>query len=202
MWYKALQHTALGGYDALCLANDSCILFRSLAPFLQWADGSPCHYCGITDSSSISYHVQSYFVLVKKPALAAVSQYFSRHGIVRQLDDVIRRYEIGLSTHLLKENLAVGALFNHQAYLPNGGNPAYHAIAPLIRDGIPLIKKRIVYGTHRKSDLVHLKNVNLDPAYYLALIREATSPEEARVFNHDLLFKQESTSFFRKLFYR
>jgi len=107
----------LKGRDQLLIANDS--IYGPLQPLeavLEKADPDRADVWGMTDSWEKSYHLQSYFVLFMKAALASEA-FASFWGSVRYLQsktEVIRRYEIGMAAALFRDGLRVKALYPYR----------------------------------------------------------------------------------------
>ncbi len=108
----------IGQLDELLLANDSVYgPFSHLADVLSRCDGSAAIW-GITDNWDFRYHLQSYFLLLKRDALAshAVAAFWRRLRYVRNKDWIIRKYEVGFTQAMLRAGMRCRALFPyHQA---------------------------------------------------------------------------------------
>ncbi len=100
-------------FEQLVLANDSVYgpLF-DLGEILARCDAS-ADIWGMTDNSTGGYHLQSYFLLFRRPALAcaALSAFFRAVRPVQSKEWVIRRYEIGLTRAMRRAGLRCAALF-------------------------------------------------------------------------------------------
>ena len=172
MWHKGLKQIDVKAYDRIGLINDSCVLFTSAQPFFDWLDINELDYCGMLDSNAIAYHIQSYFIVINKNAIATVVDYFTKHGVINDLKKTIQTYEIGLSQHMINKGFKVGAL--HSTKLYNGEfSPTYFMPEELIRNGLPLIKKKIVSCSFRDDEQLNLMRMKykMDPRYYINLIR-------------------------------
>ncbi|WP_250632751.1 rhamnan synthesis F family protein [Rhodoflexus caldus] len=169
-WYAALQQIDLLQFDRLILANDSCILFRSLDNVVQWFESSSLDYAGITDSLEDSYHIQSYFLMAGKKALPHIAYYFRINGIAEGMGKrrrkVIETYEIGLSQYLLSQNLSIGAMIRYEqsGLVPPRYNMALHMTGKLPLLGVPMIKRRFLTGAFGKEELL---NFIYDTDFYL-----------------------------------
>ena len=177
MWYKGMKEYNIGDYDRAGFVNDSCILFGKLDEFFQWVDKENPEYCGFTDSYLMDYHIQSYFLVINKKAIPFVVEYFSKNGIVKELSEVIKTYEVGLSRYLIEKGLVLKALFN----IPNKGEYNYALMGAdgLIRLGFPMVKKKIMargYVAERWRSMVAL-GFNPFPSHYIKEIskRQAIS---------------------------
>lgn len=159
MWYKAIQQYDILNYDTVAFVNDSCVLFRSLNTFLSWAATEKADVLGITESHAVAHHIQSYFLCFRKPALPFVKAYFHKQGIQPDLDKVIKLYEIGLSTELLSKGLKIAAFVSNNNYKGEFA-PYYHCIHSHLQQGIPMVKKKIVYSSYRQDELLSLARMN------------------------------------------
>lgn len=112
MWYKALQEYDITKYERIGLVNDSCILFKKLDAFFNWLEKENIDYAGMSDSNNIQYHIQSYFLVINKRAIALTKEYFQQYGIIKNLKAVIETYEVGLSIHLYKAGLKLQAYYS------------------------------------------------------------------------------------------
>ncbi len=172
MWYKGLKQIDVKVYDRIGLINDSCVLFTSAQPFFDWLDINGLDYCGMLDSNAIDYHIQSYFIIINKNAIVTAADYFDRHGIITDLKKTIHTYEIGLSQHMIHNGFEVGALHSTKLY-KGEFSPTYYMPEELIRNGLPLIKKKIIACSFRDDEQRNLMRMRykMDPRYYISLIR-------------------------------
>jgi len=176
MWYKAMQHHDISNYETVAFVNDSSVLFSSLTKFVSWAATEKADVLGMTESYSVSHHIQSYFLWFKKPALPFVKDYFQKQGIQKDLDSVIKVYEIGLSTEILNKGLKIAAFVSNNDYKGEFA-PYYHCIDSHLLQGIPMIKKKIVYSSYRQDELLSLARMNfkMDVKHYYDVM--AQSPD-------------------------
>lgn len=179
MWQKASEKYDLLKYDRVAFVNDSCVLFKPLNDFFNWMASNPADVHGITESHAVSHHLQSYFLVFEKRALPFVKEYFSLNGIQRSIHDVIKIYEIGLSSYLQKKECAL------RAYMDNGNykgefSPYYFLLEEHIKQGVPVIKKKIIYSSYRDTELNTLArmNFNIDVSHYIRLIRKQNSAND------------------------
>jgi lipopolysaccharide biosynthesis protein len=184
MWYKAMKVYDVLQYDRIGLINDSCILFKKLDETFKWINSGDWDYCGMVDSIEYSYHIQSYFIVINKNAILPVYNYFMQNGKRKDILDVVKLYEIGLSTYLIEKGLSLGSCFSITSSL----NPSLFCVTQLIEQGIPLIKKKIIFKSFREEyrDLLG-KNFIIDPRYYIKLIKQKNT--SAIILNLDLLIK-------------
>ncbi len=185
MWYKAFKEFPSLHYDRVALINDSCVLFKPLTNVFTWVNNNNFDYCGLVSSNSINYHVQSYFIIVNKNAIKPVYDYFMQHGLISDYKRVILTYEIGLSAHLKKQNLSVAAMYTSKKDIA-AQNPSFLVIDEFIKDGIPMIKKKIIFRSYRKGEYLSMlrMNFNLNQNHYIKLIKEVN--QGVPLINFDL----------------
>jgi lipopolysaccharide biosynthesis protein len=159
LWYKALKAIDTATYDRIALVNDSCILFKPLKSFMNALEQSRADVYGMTCSEAISLHVQSYFLILNKKAIAPALAYFDQTGIGHNLQEVIRMYEVGLSRHLIERGLRLEAFVDNKDY-KGEFSPYYHLLDHHLKQGIPLIKKKIIFSSYRKDELFTLARMN------------------------------------------
>lgn len=179
MWYKAFQEFDVTGYDRIGLINDSSILFSNLDNFFNWADKEPSDYCGVIDCNLHSYHVQSYFIIINKRAILPVKDYFEKNGLITDIHQVIKIYEIGLSTYMINCGMNVKAYFSFKD-TNTVGNPSWMQAKNLIKKGFPLVKKRIIARNYGETDYRYLVAAGFDPypSHYIKLLKKATDNNE------------------------
>lgn len=205
MWHKALREYDIEQYDRVGLINDSCILFKKLDFFFEWLESENVDYAGMTDCNAIQYHIQSYFLIINKTTIAPVKEYIERNGVVTNIKEVIKVYEVGLSQYLIGLGLKLTAYYpiqciqlplknssegnrklkdklilSHQKWkLSMGfigkkymGNPMWYTSKELIKQGIPLIKKKILTRLYDDASLGYMMRFGFepDPRYYIRLI--------------------------------
>lgn len=103
----------LDSCERLILMNDS--VYGPLSPLrdvLAVADSAACDFWGITDSWDRNYHVQTYFVMFFRRAIASRSfrKFWSRMPYVSSKTWVIKNCEVQLSQRLTRNRLTAGVL--------------------------------------------------------------------------------------------
>ncbi len=200
LWYKALKTLKIETYDRIALVNDSCILFKPLNGFMTALENSKTDVYGMSLSEAVSKHLQSYFLVLNKKAIAPAMAYFQLSGINNSLQEVIRTYEIGLSQVLLEKGLSLGAFVDNKGYRGEF-SPYYHLLDHHLKQGIPLIKKKIIFSSYRKDELFTLTRMNfkIRPAHYRDIIlNDAESLLEREALIKDI---SGSLSAFQRLRY-
>ena len=213
MWYKAFAELQVEDYYRIGLVNDSCILFKSLKPVFVMAEKSDADAYGMVLTGKFSTHLQSYFILLNKGAILPTKDFFVNMGILKSYKKIIFQYEIGLSQHLLKNNLKLDAFFDYS--INKTQNPSYILAKELIKSGSPLIKKKLVNRNFTWGDyLTWMRNdIDIDSRKYLRYISENNKDE--KLINMKTVMAQlgsESsrsdiylyrlTYFFYKIFYK
>jgi lipopolysaccharide biosynthesis protein len=110
MWYKQLKVMNISVFDEICLANDSCILFRELDDIVSWARRYNSGFFGISKSREISEHLQSFFIIVRgKRPLEIMTRNFNKNGFIvsNDIQSIVEKYEIGLSKAMKNEGIAL-----------------------------------------------------------------------------------------------
>jgi lipopolysaccharide biosynthesis protein len=174
MWFKGFMAYPMEAYDRVGLVNDSAILFKPLDATFEWVNKNDLDFCGLIDSLDIQYHLQSYFLIINKKAIIPTFNYFKRTGLVNGYNEVIKAYEIGLSAHLISEGFKIGAMYNRRHSFPSA-NPSFFMLTELINDGIPLIKKKILFNTYTLRNLLtwYRMDFKVNPNYYIQTIKKA-----------------------------
>lgn len=180
MWYKGIikleqeaNNVIRENYDTIALINDSCILFRDLEADFSRIYQSTAKYSGMIISDRYATHIQSFFLVIRDEAIDVLSQYFHKHGIVSDYRQVIQTYEIGLTGEMMKCGIEVGALYNN-ANRSFPKNPSFALVKELIADGMPMIKKKIVFRNYRGLEYYWVVRMNFDTDYrkYFKLIKQ------------------------------
>lgn len=162
--------------DDLILCNDSCYgPVRSFAPMFATMDAKGLDFWGATDSHQISYHLQSYFLVLSRTVFLSNTFISFISGITKQdtVQNVIIKYEVGLTSALISAGFSSGALIeNHLAGVhPKDQTYGNIPVAPFltIAWGSPFLKIKAMKYPHTNMDgpnrvLSWLKNY--DPKLY------------------------------------
>ncbi len=163
MYYKFLMNNSIE-CDELFLVNDSMILFNSLDSIMEWKDNNKeAELLGITDSIEVSHHLQSYFLILRKSAQALFKSYLEKNLIMDNFRDVILVYEVGFSTEVIMNNLLIAIMFQNKEYTtPDRTNSVIYYPDKLIENGMPMIKKKVLFNTFSTSERDFLKTMNYD----------------------------------------
>lgn len=129
---------ALNQYDELILCNDSVYGpfydLRKLFQDMRQKDGD---FWGITESFDFSRHLQSYFLVFKRPVLqsATFREFWASLESLKNKKEIIRRYEIGLSQLLLNAGFSLYALVSYNDLdLGNRQHPSWSGYLKILRN--------------------------------------------------------------------
>lgn len=107
----------LAALDELILANDSVYgPLQDLGAVLARCDGTAAVW-GITDSWDVRYHLQSYFLLIRRPALESPQfrRFWAGVRYVQSKRWIIRRYEVTFTQAMVEGGLHCTALYPQRA---------------------------------------------------------------------------------------
>jgi lipopolysaccharide biosynthesis protein len=177
MWAKALEIYSPENYGRLILVNDSCVLLGKLDDTLALIADKQWDYAGLLSSGEQGYHVQSYFLVLCPPAYKPFQSYLQKHGLQKEIRNVIDTYEVGLTAYMLEKKLSVGSVFDFKQF-PRAYNPVYSSIGELLHQGFPVIKKKLLFDTFSLRERVSLmrNGVKTGSSRYFDLVAENTTP--------------------------
>jgi lipopolysaccharide biosynthesis protein len=174
MFYKAFQEIDPSQYDQIACINDSNILFGELNTFLKWGNEQQVDFWGLVDSNEApwfsthknNYHLQSHFLVFNKKAINSLPAFFNAmdmKSIYAEKDTkklrrfIVDQWEIGLSQFLLNKGLTSASYFNSLSlfakYKVKGKNVTHSLYQELIKEGYPLIKKKVALKKSWRSIL-------------------------------------------------
>lgn len=188
-WQKAINQIDLNAYEQLALVNDSCILFAPLSNVLNWFNNSDFDFGGLTESMVPKKHLQSYFLVFNKSVFKELVNFFNSNKATNYIHQVIADYEIGLSQYLLSKDFKSGSFLSNDNYIGEF-SPYYQCVNSHIRQGSPMIKKKILFSSYRKEELFTLARMNFMVSVkpYLHLIVKCN---QTLIISFDQLFKHE-----------
>ena len=119
-WLAGIHETRslLAGLDELVLANDSVFgPVHDLRESWEHPAVRDADFWGITDSWQLGYHLQSYFLVLRRPALdhPALWDYLAGYPFPVAKRQVVRDGELGLSTALLRAGLTAAVTCPYEA---------------------------------------------------------------------------------------
>lgn len=149
MWADVIRSLDLRSWDELVLTNSS--VFGPVTPLSQAfkrMESVACDFWGMTDSLEIEYHIQSFFLVMRKSMLASgvVEQFFTSVLPYRHKQQVIRSYELGLTHFFLDQGFvpAVAASVLDRSLRLGAINPCLRASIPLMELGVPFVKVELL----------------------------------------------------------
>jgi lipopolysaccharide biosynthesis protein len=173
MWRYELLRAPIDQWDELVLTNSSVFgpvfplgdAFARMAPVV-------CDFWGMTDTPDPMWHLQSYFLVFRAPALrhAAFRQFWESVLPYRTKRQLILSYELGLSTFLVEQGLRPAAFapfrelseippkwpWSKRQFLPNM-NPSIHLPFPLLERRMPFVKVEIFRDNTANAPLSTLR---------------------------------------------
>jgi len=101
----------------VCLMNDSFVVVDVGAfgrCMKHLFESTAADFAGITSSYEGTYHLQSYFMVFNGRAVTAIVDYFKMRGLPMNHHASISDYELGITSHLVKNGLVPFALVSNQ----------------------------------------------------------------------------------------
>ena len=141
-WAHVLRrHRELYGREVLYLLNDSLfgpVNGQAFAAMMAKVRESSADLVGLTENLERGWHVQSYFLAVKKRALGSYpfQNFFLEVRSHQDKDDVINGHEIHLAPRMRAADLAVDALYKSR----DVHNLTVYYWRELLEDGFPFLK--------------------------------------------------------------
>lgn len=174
MFYKTFNTINPFDYYQIACVNDSNLIFGELKPIFEWGSEQQVDFWGLVDSHEApwfsthadNYHIQSHFIIFNSKAITFLRSFFEAldiESIFREKDPiqlrrlVIDQWEIGLSQFLLSKGLTSASYCDSKAlltkYRSKGKNVTFKLHKELIKEGYPLIKKKVVMQRSWRSFL-------------------------------------------------
>ncbi len=147
-WATALErYPAVPGAQEVLLINDSLAgPFRPIGHILANFHNSKADVWGLTDTTQHTHHIQSYCLGFKSQVLTEppLIEFWQNVCEEASRDDVIHRYELGLSKLLHREAYVIEAAFRYQNVIGEGLNPSVHGWRRLLDLDFPFVKREIL----------------------------------------------------------
>lgn len=97
---------------------------------------------GMTASNQMAFHLQSFFLTIKKPILDSAVSYLKQLRITNSsILQVISKGEVGLSQHLVNKGIKIEGWYTCSP--SDMGNPTFAHAIDLISYGVPLVKRKL-----------------------------------------------------------
>lgn len=124
--------------DRLVLINDSVVYFRNVLPgFIDSAERQDADVIGLSSNNDYGYHLQSYFLYIKKAALPFVLDRITVNDVALDYWDTVITQEVGLSYALKENGFAL-------AHLCSTKGPFDFSYEEFIRSGGGFIKRKLL----------------------------------------------------------
>jgi lipopolysaccharide biosynthesis protein len=133
--------------DDVLLLNDSLAgPFAPLDGLLGSFESTKADVWGMTDTTQFTHHLQSYALGFRRGALSEtpLRRFWRDIRVERTKDDVIRRYEMGLSAMLRREAFVLEAAFPCRSVVEEGKNPTVIGWRNLLAAGFPFVKRELL----------------------------------------------------------
>lgn len=147
-WATALhRYPVIADAQRVLLLNDSIVgPFTTIEPLLEKFQASAADVWAVTDTTQFEYHLQSYVLgfsgqTLREPPLQA---FWRDVSVEASKDDVIWRYEIGLSRLLRSERYGVDVAIPWRHLVPDGRNPVIIGWKGLLERGFPFVKRELL----------------------------------------------------------
>lgn len=114
MWKEALAGVDLAAFEELVLTNSSVLgPATPLAPIFQRMEATPCDFWGMTESTEGCRHLQTFFLVFRKAALAAPAFKTFWDSVLpfRSRQNIIFSCELGLTRFLVEQGLVCAVAF-------------------------------------------------------------------------------------------
>ena len=172
MFYKVFRTIDPSEYSQIACINDSNVLFNKLTSIFEWGKSTNYDFWGLIDSRERpdfsthqdNYHIQSHFLVFNTKAIGLLPVYFDSLNIeslfkesdlVALKHSIINYWEIGLTQFMMQKGISLGSYISsmHYSKLYLRGqirNVLIRLYAQLIRSGLPLIKRSIIFKPKMK----------------------------------------------------
>ena len=186
MWRQGMGCLDLEGIDELVLTNSSVLgPLTPLAALFDQMAHRDCDGWGLTDNHEYNWHLQSYFLVFRKPALRspAFASFWTSVLPYKDKGQVIRSYELGLTTFLCENGLRLQAMFSTEDLFPGAvplarkeliratGNTTSACPLALLERGMPYVKVELLRENPCAVDLEPIYTGMHALGYDLALVQ-------------------------------
>ena len=176
--YKVgLERLHLNIYDELILCNDSVYgpIF-SIKDVFETMKQKECDFWGITASKSISYHMQSYFMVYRKNLLHSVD-FFAFWNNVKVLEnkvDIVKEYEVGSSVFFFEKDYVGKSYIENVNYETAKKNNFIRLMKRLLKAPSKIIN--LILHPKRYLASLNQKHINTSLIYWDRLLLEEKMP--------------------------
>jgi lipopolysaccharide biosynthesis protein len=155
-WATALDRfPAIATSPHVLLLNDSLVgPFQPIGHLLERFHQSAADVWGMTDTTQFRHHLQSYCLGFKGGTLRepSLSRFWRAVRVESSREDVIWRYEIGLSQLLDREKFVSDAAIPYWRVVGEKQNPTILGWRRLLDEGFPFVKRQLLREPHIAPD--------------------------------------------------
>ncbi len=187
MWQRATQDLVLGDLDELVLTNSS--VFGPIFPLAKVFDrmqDSACDFWGLSDNLDYEYHLQSYFIVLRRRLLRSghLERFFASVLPYQYKHQVIRSYEVGLTHYLLDQGFVpdVVASVLDQGLRLRGLNPALFAPMAFLDRGVPYVKVELLRDNPHQIPLAKVRARMAALGYPMNLVEVEPQPRRSTLW--------------------
>lgn len=148
--------------EYVLLVNDSLVgPFASIQPMLDAFEATDYDVWGVTNTTQLLPHLQSYVMGFRGGILTdrALREFWSGIEILDDKNQIIEKYEVGLSRLLFREAYLSAAWFDHSIVVPDGLNPSLWGWRKLVNLGFPFVKRQLITLPELVSDGAEIPDV-------------------------------------------
>ena len=173
----ALGITTLKGmYNAseIVIANDSVYgPMHPISEMFDFMNERPWDLWSVTESFEVDWHLQSYFLVFKRSAIASdcFRRFWENVRILRTKHSVISRYEIKLARSLFVSRARGGGLCTTRGRIASRNPTLNHWLLTLERGKSPFLKVQLLRDNPLNSDIAGWDKVVASRGYDPSLIR-------------------------------
>jgi hypothetical protein len=141
------RYPSVAGLDEVLLLNDSLAgPFASIDHLLAGFHASEADVWTLTDTTQFGHHAQSYCLGFKRGVLVRppLADFWREIRPQPSRDEVIWRYEIGLSQMLHREGYTIEAAIPFSRVVGDGQNPTIIGWRRLLDEGFPFVKRQLL----------------------------------------------------------
>lgn len=182
MWKHALDRLDHAAWDEIVLTNSS--VFGPISPLagaFRAMEHEQLDFWGVTDSSEISWHLQSYFMVFRRRLLASEAwrAFWSAILPYRSKRQIVRCYEIGLSLWLTENGFRGRALVPQASLRPRRfplglwektPSPTNVHMPELLERGMPFVKVELLRDNPGRARLSPVHEAMLRSGYDMTMV--------------------------------
>ncbi len=175
MWAAVISELNLRECDELVLSNSSiCGPLMPLSQTFARMEHKDCDFWALTDSLEIEYHLQSFFLVMRRRLLESgnVERFFASILPYRHKRQVIRSYEVGLTHFFLDQGFlpAVLASVLDPELRIGARNASIWTPLELVDLGVPYVKVELLRENPAGVGLARVRQRMLSHGYSMDLL--------------------------------